>query len=204
MTSSYHQQKGLKKEQQILKGALQEFLTCGYNGTSMDRIAQTAGVSKQTVYSHFGDKEGLFKALVKEVACDKFQLVWAKPLKGKPEKVLRELALRLLKEVNNPQHLSFMHLLMTECKNHPDLGKLFLANVAKPAIIVLSNYLRESEELSFDNPEAIAHIFVNTLIHFVLSQEIFQGKEIMPMSQDVLIDNLIGLIVTSCDFFIPE
>ena len=192
---SYHQEKALKKEQQILKGALREFLQCGYKGTSMDRIAQTAGVSKQTVYSHFGDKESLFKALVKQVACEKFQLVWAKPLKGKPEKVLRELALRLLKEVNNPQHLSFMHLLMTESQNYPDLGKLFFANVAKPAILVLSNYLEKSEDLSFENPEAIAHIFVNTLIHFVLSQEMFQGKEIMPMSEEVLIDNLIQLIV---------
>ena len=36
----------------------------GYAGTSMDAVASAAGVSKLTVYSHFGDKEGLFNASV--------------------------------------------------------------------------------------------------------------------------------------------
>lgn len=196
MSLSYHQQKSQEKAQQILKGALPEFLQSGYDGTSMDRVAQAAGVSKQTVYSHFGDKEGLFKALVEQVARHKFQLVWAKPLKGKPEKVLKELAFRLLKEVNNKEQLLFAHLLITESRKHPELSQLFLANVTKPAIVVLSNYFKETSQLSVQNPEAIAHIFVNTLIHHVLTQEMLNAKEIMPMSQSVLIDNLINLIVS--------
>jgi AcrR family transcriptional regulator len=194
---TYHQQKAAEKEQQILKGALPEFLENGYGGTSMDRIAQAAGVSKQTVYSHFGSKEDLFKALIKKVARDKFQLVWAQPLKGKPEKVLKELAFRLLKEVKNPEHLSFMHLLITESKKHPDLGKLFLANVAKPAMVILGNYFQETQQLSLENPEAIARIFVGTLINFVLTQEMLHGKEIIPISEEILIDTLINLLIDS-------
>jgi AcrR family transcriptional regulator len=192
---TYYQKKAAKKEQQILQGALVEFLENGYAGTSMDRIAQAAGVSKQTVYSHFKGKEDLFKALIKKVADDKFQLVWAQPLKGNPEKVLKELALRLLKEVKNREHLSFIHLLITESKKHPDLGKLFLANVAKPAIVLLANYLQETPQLSLENPQAVAHIFVGTLINFVLTQEMLHGKEIMPISEETLIDTLINLIL---------
>lgn len=195
MSLTYHQQKSAEKEQQILKGALPEFLEYGYIGTSMDKIAQSAGVSKQTLYSHFGDKEGLFKALIKQVACEKFNLVWAKPLEGKPEKVLKELAFRILEEVNNSEHLSFMHLLITESQKYPDLGKLFLANVAKPAIVVLSDYLNQNKQLSIQNPEAIALIFVGSLIHFIIMQEMLHGKEIMPMSQESLIDTLISLVV---------
>jgi len=96
MILNYQQKKAEAKTKQILKGALSQFLEYGYLGTSMDKIAYHAGVSKQTLYSHFGDKETLFKALIYEVATQKFQLVWAKPLEGKPEIVLKELAQRII------------------------------------------------------------------------------------------------------------
>jgi AcrR family transcriptional regulator len=44
------------KTEQILQGAMREFLTHGYAGTSMDKVAKTGGVSKATVYSYFADK----------------------------------------------------------------------------------------------------------------------------------------------------
>ncbi len=69
-----------KKAEQILKGALPEFLEHGYAATRMDQVAKTAKVSKQTLYSYFDDKEGLFTALVQYVACQKFRLFWTKPL----------------------------------------------------------------------------------------------------------------------------
>lgn len=56
--------KDLAKREAILRAATGLFLEQGYAGTSMDTVAQTAGVSKLTVYSHFGDKEGLFNASV--------------------------------------------------------------------------------------------------------------------------------------------
>lgn len=43
------------------------FTAQGYDGTSMDQIAAHAGVSKLTVYSHFGDKEALFAEAVRGV-----------------------------------------------------------------------------------------------------------------------------------------
>lgn len=52
------------KRAAILEAAQVLFSHEGYAGTSMDHIAAEAGVSKLTVYSHFGDKEALFKAAV--------------------------------------------------------------------------------------------------------------------------------------------
>lgn len=57
--------KDLGKGAAILEAAKQLFTVHGFEGVSMDQIAAEAGVSKLTVYSHFGDKEALFAAAVK-------------------------------------------------------------------------------------------------------------------------------------------
>lgn len=49
-----------QKRLQIIASATELFVKQGFTATSMDKIAKHAGVSKQTVYSHFKDKENLF------------------------------------------------------------------------------------------------------------------------------------------------
>ena len=53
------------KRAAILDAAKRLFVSQGFERVSMDQIATEAGVSKLTVYSHFGDKEGLFHAAVR-------------------------------------------------------------------------------------------------------------------------------------------
>src|SRR3954454_24296183 len=54
----------MRKRKAIVGAATTTFLKKGYLGTSMDEIAALAGVSKQTVYKHFADKERLFSEVV--------------------------------------------------------------------------------------------------------------------------------------------
>ena len=54
-----------EKRAAVLEAAKALFLARGYDGTSMDAVAQAAGVSKLTVYSHFQDKDTLFVEAVK-------------------------------------------------------------------------------------------------------------------------------------------
>src|SRR5678815_6014191 len=61
--------KDLGKGAAILEAAKRMFTVHGFDGVSMDQIAAEAGVSKLTVYSHFGDKETLFAAAAKAY-CD--------------------------------------------------------------------------------------------------------------------------------------
>lgn len=49
---------------QILDAALKLFAHRGYNATSVQDIAEAAGVSKGNVYHHFGDKESIFRQLL--------------------------------------------------------------------------------------------------------------------------------------------
>lgn len=51
------------KRQAILRAARELFLREGF-GVGMDTIAAEAGVSKVTVYNHFGSKEALFTAVI--------------------------------------------------------------------------------------------------------------------------------------------
>jgi len=53
-----------RKRATILDGAIDVLIGVGYELASMDKIAETAGVSKRTVYNHFGSKENLFQAIV--------------------------------------------------------------------------------------------------------------------------------------------
>lgn len=54
-----------EKRAAILEAAKRLFLTQGYERVSMDQIAAEAGVSKLTVYSHYGDKDSLFGEAVR-------------------------------------------------------------------------------------------------------------------------------------------
>ena len=51
------------KRAAVLEAAAKVFLDGGYLGASMDQIAELAGVSKQTVYAYFSNKETLFIAM---------------------------------------------------------------------------------------------------------------------------------------------
>ncbi|WP_305785542.1 TetR/AcrR family transcriptional regulator [Symbioplanes lichenis] len=55
------------KKTAILDAAEALFLTEGYDRTSVDAVAARAGVSKRTVYDHFGDKETVFLRVVERV-----------------------------------------------------------------------------------------------------------------------------------------
>jgi AcrR family transcriptional regulator len=55
------------RRQQILDVAIEEFGRAGYFGTSMNDIAEAAGVTKPVLYQHFDSKADLYRALLDEV-----------------------------------------------------------------------------------------------------------------------------------------
>ena len=185
------------KAQQILHGALPEFLQHGYSCTSMERIARSAGVSKQTLYSYYSDKDGLFTALIENMTRQKFQLIWSKQLTGEPKIVLRELANRMLREVQEEEYLNFVRLIISQSGKRADLSQLFLKTVSKPAIQYLAQYFEQDEQLDLIDPEATAKVFIGSIAYFIMSQELLHGKEIMPMTSERFVDNLIDLVLNS-------
>ena len=56
-----------RKREAIIQAAIAEFRANGFEITSMDKIAATAGVSKRTVYNHFPSKEELFAEILNQL-----------------------------------------------------------------------------------------------------------------------------------------
>src|SRR5277367_6123476 len=59
-----------RKRSQIIDAALECFLELGYQGTSMNAVAERACVIKQTIYSHFANKEALFRSVIQASTLD--------------------------------------------------------------------------------------------------------------------------------------
>ncbi len=56
-----------RKRAAIVQAAVAEFQSRGYHATSMNAIAETAEVSKRTLYNHFDSKDALFEAIIGEL-----------------------------------------------------------------------------------------------------------------------------------------
>lgn len=182
----------MNKAELVLQGAMQEFLAKGYAAASMDRVAAAAGVSKATVYSHFSDKETLFKALVAQMAQQRMQSILSRMDKSLPP---RDALRRLFRDAmddccDNVEFQDFQRVLVGESGRFPDLAKTFVIHLSKPGIEELTAYFKTCPAFHFPDPEAIARVVIGTIVHFAMTQYILHGREIMPMEPDRLIDAL--------------
>jgi AcrR family transcriptional regulator len=184
------------KQEQILQGALRIFLSAGYAATSMDRVAAEAKVSKQTIYSHFQDKQGLFKALMEYLTIHRMQsALGTAPLQGEPEVWLRQFAQTyLFKVADDPHYQALLRVIIGESARFPKLANLYTQTVIQQGRQILCDYFVAHPELAIKDPEAIAHIFLGSLVSFVVVQEILYGKELLPLDRDRVIESLMQVL----------
>ena len=88
---------GKERREQLLDIGRSLFAERGFDATSVEEIAQRAGVSKPVVYEHFGGKEGLYAVVVdREMSRLLDSITGALTSSGKPREVLEHAALALL------------------------------------------------------------------------------------------------------------
>ncbi|WP_441816686.1 TetR/AcrR family transcriptional regulator [Lysobacter sp. TAF61] len=118
--------KDLGKRAAILEAAKRMFTQHGYDGSSMDQIAAEAGVSKLTVYSHFGDKDALFAAAI-EAHCE--QSLPSSLFEPSPATPLRErlmtIAHAFYAMISAPEAVAGHRMLCTPQVANSALPKLF-------------------------------------------------------------------------------
>lgn len=190
-----------EKFEQILQGAMQEFLARGYAGTSMEKVAAAAGVSKPTVYSYFKDKEVLFQFLIENLVKKKFNSAFGnQPLEGKPEIVLRNIADTASTIFAEDEEFScFMRTIIGESGRFPELAKICVKNLLEPEIEAIGQYLAAHPELKISDPQAAALLFISTLAHYHIVQEILHGKDIIQIDRSRMVDNLMEFMLKSIE-----
>ncbi|QRY65178.1 TetR/AcrR family transcriptional regulator C-terminal domain-containing protein (plasmid) [Ensifer sp. PDNC004] len=121
-------QKGqFAKRLSILEAAADVFCREGFSGASIDEIAVVAGVSRQTIYNHYREKETLFMAVIQDIM-DRVNGVLFSILATFPENAdnleedLVEFVVRLNKNCNCNQDAKFIQkLISTEGNRYPHL-----------------------------------------------------------------------------------
>lgn len=68
----------LETRQLLLNAAAKEFAHEGYVGANINRISNSAGFAKGTIYNYFPSKEALMSALIQETAQNHFRFIAAK------------------------------------------------------------------------------------------------------------------------------
>ncbi len=100
----------------ILGSARALFATRGFKGTTMRAVAEGAGVDVALVPYYFGNKDGLFAAVL-ELPVDphqKIDEIFAQGLDGVGERIVRAVAALLDDPVTGPALLGLMRSAMTE------------------------------------------------------------------------------------------
>ena len=144
------------KRQAIMEAATSLFLRDGYRSTSMDQVAADAVVSKPTVYSHFEDKEELFREIVLGVTANSEQIIteltsalYASDIETVADLriVLTDLARRYIDGVLRPNVLSLRRLVISEAERFPDLARTYYEQAPSRGIEVIADALQRFEKL---------------------------------------------------------
>jgi TetR/AcrR family transcriptional regulator, mexJK operon transcriptional repressor len=168
----------------IMEAATTLFLRKGYAGTSMDEIAALAAVSKQTVYTHFADKERLFTELVlrNTEPADQFIEQMGVILRNArdPETDLQELARRYIASVIQPEVLQLRRLVIGEAGRFPDLAQIYYERVPERVLATLASHLEQLAMrglLRLDDPMLAANHFVALILWVPLDRAMFHLEQ---------------------------
>lgn len=109
----------------ILDAAAQVFLELGYQGATVEQVAERGGVVKRTVYNLYGDKEALFRAtILRSISiAERFSADLATDVRAvaDPLAELPGIAVRLAEAVLATRVLPLRRLLVMESSRFPDL-----------------------------------------------------------------------------------
>jgi AcrR family transcriptional regulator len=129
----------------ILKAAAELFFEQGYAATSIDSIIERAGGSKRSIYEAFGNKEGLFSALVAENVGEALAaLDPASAKQGNLREVLAEFGRRLIAIQTSPTVIGLYRAIAVEATRFPDLARMFYETGPGLAADRLSHVLEEA------------------------------------------------------------
>jgi TetR/AcrR family transcriptional regulator, mexJK operon transcriptional repressor len=165
-TGKEHPVSGWQRKHDAIAGAaLVLFARDGYERTSVDAIAAEAGVSKRTVYSHYGDKENLFLLVLREThdtMRDRVRDIVDRNLRDVGD--LRAALTACLREIvraitRAPERATLVRLLISEAPHFPVILDLWHNRGIVPLIAEPLAELAAAGLLDTDDPtQAAEHL----------------------------------------------
>ncbi len=139
--TTYHQRLAEEKHAAILAAATTLFAQSGYAGASLAKIADTAGVSKATLFKQFPTKATLFEAMVSAQwkPADELQGPVAV---GDPRAGLIQIGRRYVALLTRPGMVELFRIVIAEAPRFPELGKAHFDLGKQPFWRSLRDYLR--------------------------------------------------------------
>jgi TetR/AcrR family transcriptional regulator, mexJK operon transcriptional repressor len=153
------------KREAIIAAAASQFFDRGFAAASIEQIAADAGVSKVTVYSHFGDKRGLFMAAV-DAECGRLREHFAldELPRGTLRKRLTKIGEEMVAFLSRPEVVQFDRRIAAETEHEPDAGAAFLAagpHRLREAFAALLAAMHQVGEIDVEDPYLAAEQFVS-------------------------------------------
>ena len=178
-----------RKRRAILAAATEAFLQHGYLGASMDEVAAKAGVSKQTVYKQFENKERLFAEIVlgtSDQLIDGLVQAYAETLDGAVDARggLRALARRLLDSLTAPSVLQLRRLVIAEADRFPEVCGAWFTSGFEKSLEALGEALTRLTERGLlrelEDPTLAAYQFAGLVMYKPMNRAMFAGTRERP------------------------
>ncbi|MEM8944821.1 MAG: TetR/AcrR family transcriptional regulator [Planctomycetota bacterium] len=154
--------------QRIIEAATQRFLTDGYDGTNLEDVASDSGVTKPTVYSHFGSKQALLIAITEAHVSDRASVVSsALATTGNTHEDLKKFASVFLQRLQSEEAQCWHHLALSQAREHPEVGKAIFASGPARVLGAVTEYIKNETKagrLTCKSPDVAAEQFLGMLI----------------------------------------
>ena len=187
----------VEKRRQIVDAAVHEFQELGFAGTSMDRVACRAGVSKRTVYNHFCSKEGLFRAIIGEMAEEAERALNVRYRQGEP---IREQLVALGwsegRLLISPGFMRLARLAVGEAVRDPELAAAL--NEKMEVATIFADFFRAAHaDRQLDVPDAAlaSSQFLGLIKSRGFWPVVFSGAPIAEADMDTVIQSATDLIL---------
>jgi TetR/AcrR family transcriptional regulator, mexJK operon transcriptional repressor len=172
--------RGQRRREAILDAATAEFLAKGYQGASLRTMMAAAGGSSRTLYRHFGDKAGLFRAVVARLGRRATKGVVPDGHSDRPIATeLFEIGVANISSLLEPQHLAFFRLMVAESATPADLPMLVWNATHNLVVAQLADYLRVKARrvgLQIADPCLAALQFVEASKSALHLEALFSGR----------------------------